>query len=113
MKKILFTIISLTIFFACAITFEDPVSQIAYSCVICFLSMPLIIETGWIGDSRAGKVIGCILIFSISLAALRKLMQFSKILKVTKVTVGLGIFFLLLMSFWETTLQIIKAANWY
>lgn len=97
---------------ACAITFEDPISKIAYSVGISYLSVPIIRTMGWIGYSDAGKVIGYIIVFVISLSTLRYLMRYSKILIGTKIVGGIAIFGVLLIPFSQSTIEIIKSAGW-
>lgn len=96
----------------CAISFEDPISQIAYSCGISYLCVPMIRDAGWIGYADTGKVISYILIFFIAIGLIRKLMKYSKVLKTTKIIGGLTIFGILTIGFLDTTVKIIYSAGW-
>lgn len=109
---ILLSAIFLLLVLACAISFEDPISQIAYSCGISYLSIPFIRHMGWIGYSHAGKVIGYVMIFLIAFSLFRRLMQYPRVLKWTKIVAGIAILGVLLCPFSKTAINIIRAAGW-
>ncbi|RTE86959.1 MULTISPECIES: hypothetical protein [Gammaproteobacteria] len=109
---ILLSAFFLLVVLMCAISFEDPITQIAYSAGISYISVPIIRDMGWIGYSDTGKVIGYILVFAIAFALLNKLMKYSFVLKATKVVGGIAIFGALLFPFTNSTMDILKSAGW-
>lgn len=109
---ILISALLLLIVLTCAISFEDPLTQIAYSCGITYLSVPIIRQMGWIGYSEAGTVIGYIIIFLISFSLFRTLMKYPSVLKATKIVGGVAVFGVLLTPFSKSTIEIIRSAGW-
>ncbi|GEM_PF-1925392 len=96
----------------CAVSLEDLVTQVAYSCGFSYLIIPLVQDAGWIGYSKPGKIIGFILAFLIGFSILHSLMKHKILLKWTKRLGGVVVFSFLLMPFWDTTSRILKVSGW-
>ncbi|WP_226668306.1 hypothetical protein [Microbulbifer aggregans] len=102
----------LLIVLVAAISFEDPITQLAYAAGIGYVTIPVVRDMGLIGYSSAGKYIGFFIIFAVVFSLLKALMQYPKVLKATKILGGIIIFSLLLFPFSSSTMDILYAAGW-